>query len=65
MMQLSIPKEQIIENLCRQIDSFFSCSNDERMLLNEYMDKALERICTCFQSVDNKYFKNESGGGKI
>lgn len=65
MMQLAISKGQIIENLCRQIDSFFSCSNDERMLLNEYIDKALERIGVCFQGVDNKYFKNESGGVKF
>lgn len=63
MMHLVIPKEQIIENLCRQLDSFFSCSNDERKLLREYIDKALERVDVCFQGVDNKYFKNESGGG--
>ena len=65
MIELVISRNQILDNLCRQIDSFFSCSNDERMLLNEYMDKALGRVEICFQCIDNKYFKNELGGGEI
>lgn len=61
-MELIISRNQILDNLCSQIGSFFSCSNDERILLDEYIDKALERCGVCFQGVDNKYFKNELGG---
>lgn len=64
MMELIISRNQILDNLCSQIGSFFSCSNDERMLLDEYIDKALERCEACFQGVDNKYFKT-NGGGEI
>lgn len=63
MMQLLISRSQILDNLCRQIDSFFSCSEEEHSVLETYLDKALERVEVCFQSVDNKYFRDESGGG--
>ena len=62
-MQLLISRSQILDNLCRQIDSFFSCSEEEYSMLETYFDKALQRVEKCFQGVDNKYFKTESGGG--
>lgn len=61
MMHLAVPRDQILNNLYRQVDSFFSCSEEERSVLDAYLDKALERVETCFQSIDNKYFKTESG----
>lgn len=64
-MQLLISRSQILDNLCRQIDSFFSCSEEEHSVLETYLDKALERVEKCFQGVDNKYFKNEFGGVKF
>ena len=64
-MQLLISRSQILDNLCRQVDSFFSCSEEERSLLDVYLDKALQRVGRCFQGIDNKYFKTESGGGEI
>ena len=60
-MQLLISRSQILDNLCRQIDSFFSCQKNEQSVLEAYLDKALERVERCFQGVDNKYLKNESG----
>lgn len=61
-MQLLISRSQILDNLCRQIDSFFSCTEEECSVLEIYLDKALERVKKCFQGVGNKYFKAESGG---
>ena len=65
MMQLLISRSQILDNLCRQVDSFFSCSEEERSLLDVYLDKALQRVERCFQGIDNKYFKTESGRVKF
>lgn len=62
MMQLLVSRSQLLENLCRQVDSMFSCTEEERSTLDIYIDKALERVERCFQGVDNKYFKIESGG---
>ena len=64
-MQLLISRSHILDNLCRQIDSFFSCSEEEYSVLEAYLDKALERVEKCFQGFDNKYFKTESGGVKF
>lgn len=64
-MQLLISRSQILDNLCRQIDSFFSCSEEEYSMLETYFDKALQRVERCFQGIDNKYFKTESGGVKF
>lgn len=62
-----ISKEQILENLCKQIDSLFSISSEERDLLATYMDKALAKCEVCFANTNNKYFKVNGvlGGGKI
>lgn len=57
MLQLVIPKSQILDNLYRQINTFFSCSDDERLVLDEYLAKALERAEKCFQGIENKYWR--------
>lgn len=59
-MELIISRSQILDNLCRQIDSFFTCTEEERSILDTYLDKALNRIEKCFQDIDNKYFKARS-----
>lgn len=64
-MQLLISRSQILDNLCRQVDSFFSCSEEERSVLDTHLDKSLDRVKKCLQGVDNKYFKSELGGGEI
>lgn len=64
-MQLLISRPEILDNLCRQIDSFFSCSEEERSVLETYLDKSLERLEKCLQGVDNKYFKTELGTVKF
>ena len=57
MLQLVIPRTQILENLFRQINSFFSCSEDEFHVIDKYLDRALERAEKCFQGIDNKYWR--------
>lgn len=64
-MQLLISRSQILDNLCRQVESFFSCTEEERSVLDTYLDKALERVEKCFQGIDNKYFKTEFGEAKF
>ena len=60
-MELIISRSQILDNLCRQIDSFFICTEKERSILDTYLDAALNRIEKCFNGIDNKYFKSEFG----
>lgn len=57
MLQLVIPRTQILENLFRQINSFFSCSDEESHVIDKYLDRALERAEKCFQGIDNKYWR--------
>lgn len=65
MMLLVISRCEILDNLCRQINSFFSFAEDEHMILNKYLDNALDRLEKCFQGIDNKYFKLETGEVKF
>lgn len=65
MMLLVISRCEILDNLCRQINSFFSFAEEEQMILNKYLDNALDRLEKCFQGIDNKYFKLESGEVKF
>lgn len=64
-MLLVISRCEILDNLCRQINSFFSFAEEEQMILNKYLDNALDRLEKCFQGIDNKYFKLESGEVKF
>ena len=65
MMLLVISRCEILDNLCRQINSFFSFAEEEHMILNKYLDNALDRLEKCFQGIDNKYFKLETGEVKF
>ena len=64
-MKLDIPREDILNNLCNQINSFFSCSEKERQTLNIYFDKALERAEICFLGINNKYWTLPNGEVKF
>lgn len=67
MMDLVIPKEQILTNLYKQIDSFFSISTEEKDMLAYFIDEALSKCEVCFANTNNKYFKANSslGGGEV
>lgn len=64
MMNLVIPRENVLANLCKQIDTFFSINADEKDLIAENIDEALFKCELCFAQTSNKYFKaNGSLGG--
>ena len=62
MMQLLISRSRILDNLCRQIDSFFSCSEEEHTMLDIYLDKALERVENAFKVLIISILKTKLGG---
>lgn len=67
MMNLVIPRENVLANLCKQIDTFFSINADEKDLIAENIDEALFKCELCFAQTSNKYFKANGslGGGEV
>ena len=55
---------EVIEQTIKQLSNFWNLSNEEKTLLGEYYNNVNQRCMRCFQSIDNKYFRN-SGGGKF
>ena len=64
-MQLEVSREIILDNLWRQVDTFFTCSEEERITLDNCLDRALERAEKCFLGIDNKYWKLPEGTVKF
>ena len=56
-MELEIPKGQIIEQLKIQLSMHFFLSDDEKSVIDRYVDGALERCEANFQVFDNKYYR--------
>lgn len=55
-MIYSIAKQLILEQLKKQLNSFFIMSNDQYTILEEYFDKVLVRCEYCFSHTPNKYY---------
>lgn len=64
-MKLNISRGDILNNLYRQLNSFFYCSEEEKQILDTYIDKALERSEICFLAINNKYWTLLGGGVKF
>lgn len=62
MMQLQIPKQDILAQLIVQLESHFILSNIEKTVISDYLDLALEKCESNFWSSSNKYFKIDVGG---
>ena len=60
-MELEIPKGQIVEQLKNQLSMHFFLSDDEKSVIDRYVDGALDKCETNFQVSDNKYF---TGGAR-
>lgn len=59
-MITSIPLSAIINNLVRQLDTFYACSFEERQLLESIVEKSvMERLDKCFAPNPNKYYHRE------
>ena len=64
MMQLQIPKQDILAQLIVQLESHFTLSNIEKTVISDYLDLALEKCESNFWASSNKYFKIDVGGHK-
>lgn len=64
MMQLQIPKQDILAQLIIQLESHFMLSDIEKSVIFEYLDLALEKCESNFLASSNKYFFIEMGGHK-
>mgnify|MGYP004648917153 FL=1 len=62
MMQLQIPKQDILAQLIVQLESHFILSNIEKTVISDYLDLALEKCESNFWASSNKYFKIDVGG---
>ena len=59
-MITSIPVSEIIGNLARQLDGFFGCSPEERLLMESVVTgPVMERLERCFAPNPNKYYHRE------
>lgn len=58
-MILEIEKERILQNLIRQLNSFFDISSFEKKSLIGLHDSVLMRCENCFIHNENKYYKKE------
>lgn len=63
-MILEIPKEDIVQQLLRQLQAHFLLSADEEAAIGKYVDKVLARCENNFLSSNNKYFTRIMGGVK-
>ena len=55
-MKFSIKKEQILEQLKKQLSSLFIMSEEQNSFLDRYFNRALDRCEYCFKQTPNKYF---------
>lgn len=62
MMQLQIPKQDILAQLIIQLESHFILTNIEKSVITDYLDLALEKCEFNFFASSNKYFKTNMGG---
>lgn len=62
MMQLQIPKQDILAQLIVQLENHFLLSNIEKSVISDYIDLALEKCESNFWESSNKYFKIDVGG---
>ena len=62
MMQLQIPKQDILAQLIIQLESHFILTNIEKSVITDYLDLALEKCESNFFASSNKYFKTNMGG---
>jgi len=60
-MKLEIPQSKIIEQLKIQLSMHFFLLDDEKSVIDRYVDGTFKRCEINFQMSDNKYF-NKRGG---
>ncbi|MFX0556533.1 transferase [Maribacter sp. CXY002] len=58
-MIFEIPKEQILKNLVRQLNSYFSLSDEENKIIKDLSQGVFSRCATCFSKNSNKYYSKD------
>lgn len=56
MMQLQIPKQDILAQLIVQLENHFILSNIEKTVISDYLNLALGKCESNFWASSNKYF---------
>ena len=62
MMELLLPKDTLLKLLVTQIKFHFLISSEEEILLEKYLQSALDKCEINFLSSRNKYFVRDMGG---
>ena len=65
MMELLLPKDTLLKLLVTQIKFHFLISSEEEILLEKYLQSALDKCEINFLSSRNKYFVRDMVGGKL
>ncbi len=66
MLEISVNKEGLLSILKKQINSFYSLSAQEYMVLKDNLDSVLSRIEYNFSNINNKYYSiNWNTGGVV
>lgn len=60
-MELTLPKENILKQLVKQLNNFFEISEYDIRALNSAMDEVLLKCEYNFAHSDNKYYKTQEG----
>ena len=60
-MELTLPKENILKQLVKQLNNFFEISEYDIRALNSAMDEVLMKCEYNFAHNDNKYYKTQEG----
>lgn len=60
-MELTLPKENILKLLVKQLNNFFEISEEDIRALDSCMDEVLNKCEYNFAHSDNKYYKTQEG----
>lgn len=64
-MELTLPKENILKQLIKQLSNFFEITDEDIRVLMSCVDEVLNKCEYNFKHSDNKYYKSRIGGGKF
>ena len=64
-MELTLPKENILKQLIKQLSNFFEITDDDIRVLGSCIDEVLNKCEYNFEHSDNKYYVSRGGGAKF
>lgn len=65
MIQLTIPTNDFLDLIQRQVSSFFPFTKEDRNIILSQLNRVFERLDVCLQSRINGYMNDLSGGGRF